>query len=466
MQVCHMTQHGKYVTMVTVLALLVVGGAFLMTSYWRGRGARGVRQVTGSVWVWRDPKGGDLLTPVVAAVEQIPERQFDPSQSPYIITKEEDRSETTYTHFNSSFNTHLLKSTYIARSAGSTKDKLIATYDPAGYVEGMLKTDFSLCEYSQCRMTRDVEAADAVIFMVARLTRILYKNKDGITKVKETPLPKFRRRPEQVWVMRTDEAPSRFSWFSSMDRPGLREMFNWTMTHKLDSDIINAYGYLVPRDVLPVKDYDQIFKGKTRSAAWFVSHCPVRSNRKGYITRMMNRTDVDVFGMCGDHKCGTAPKGSGIWQLRKKADKEECMPMLTQHYKYYLAFENSLCQEYVTEKFFKLFNDADVIPVVRGGSNYKLYFPPKSYIDASDFSTPEALADFLEDLGRDKGRYIQYLQAKDRYRSVKDFPEWQCKLCKKLHKNYEGAKITKANAYKWWTDNSCHDDVVDSTHFM
>ena len=66
MQVCHMTQNGKYVTMVTVLALLVVGGAFLMTSYWREVRARGVRQVTGSVWVWRDPEGGDLLTPVMA----------------------------------------------------------------------------------------------------------------------------------------------------------------------------------------------------------------------------------------------------------------------------------------------------------------------------------------------------------------------------------------------------------------
>ena len=34
-----------------------------------------------------------------------------------------------------------------------------------------------------------------------------------------------------------------------------------------------------------------------------------------------------------------------------------CMIELKQNYKFYLAFENSLCDEYITEKFWKALNE-------------------------------------------------------------------------------------------------------------
>lgn len=55
------------------------------------------------------------------------------------------------------------------------------------------------------------------------------------------------------------------------------------------------------------------------------------------------------------------------------------------HFRFYLAFENSFCKDYVSEKFFKLFGNVDVIPVVRGGFDYKRYLPSGIYVDASDF---------------------------------------------------------------------------------
>ena len=48
---------------------------------------------------------------------------------------------------------------------------------------------------------------------------------------------------------------------------------------------------------------------------------------------------VDIYGACGEMEC-----------VREEGDK--CWEMVEQKYKYYLAFENSLCGDYVTEKLF------------------------------------------------------------------------------------------------------------------
>ena len=46
-------------------------------------------------------------------------------------------------------------------------------------------------------------------------------------------------------------------------------------------------------------------------------------------------------------------------------------------YKFYFAFENSNCDDYITEKFFNSIRRADVVPVVMGASKeaYNLYGP-------------------------------------------------------------------------------------------
>ena len=55
--------------------------------------------------------------------------------------------------------------------------------------------------------------------------------------------------------------------------------------------------------------------------------------------------------------------------------------MLETNYRFYLSFENSLCKDYVTEKFFKPMK-YDVIPIVFNGADFKSYPPPHSAINA------------------------------------------------------------------------------------
>ena len=76
-------------------------------------------------------------------------------------------------------------------------------------------------------------------------------------------------------------------------------------------------------------------------------------------------------------------------------------------YKYYLAFENSVCLDYISEKVHKPF-ETKTIPIVLGGGQYERLFPPHSYIDAMDFDSPRELAEYLKYLDQNEDKYMEY----------------------------------------------------------
>ena len=71
--------------------------------------------------------------------------------------------------------------------------------------------------------------------------------------------------------------------------------------------------------------------------------------------------DVDIFGRCGK-PCPTHYKNNTYG----------CKEIISKEYKFYFSFENSVCTEYITEKFFETLK-FNIIPVVLGGGNYDLY---------------------------------------------------------------------------------------------
>ncbi|XP_059176639.1 alpha-(1,3)-fucosyltransferase C-like [Physella acuta] len=248
--------------------------------------------------------------------------------------------------------------------------------------------------------------------------------------------------------MKTIEAPCRARDFEALNFTRLRGQFNWTMTFRLDSDIPQLYGTLERLYAVPKKNYDQIYSSKTFQAAWFVSHCYAQSMRGMYVERMRSVLDVHIFGECGDgnHTC---QEGTN----RRHADSDVCLPMLSRSYFFYLAFENSICKDYVTEKFFKLFYDVDVIPVVRGGADYKSFFPPKTFVDAADFDTPEELAEYLRKLSQNKQLYLQMLEEKNKYRTVPEVP-WTCNLCRKMMQ--DSSVQWYPDIWSWYVQDQCH----------
>ena len=77
---------------------------------------------------------------------------------------------------------------------------------------------------------------------------------------------------------------------------------------------------------------------------------------------------VDVYGACGTLKCERSNESNFLvslaanWLISSLRSQDDyCKQMLNSSYKFYLALENSVCQDYVTEKFFKVLQ-YNVIP--------------------------------------------------------------------------------------------------------
>ena len=100
-----------------------------------------------------------------------------------------------------------------------------------------------------------------------------------------------------------------------------------------------------------------------------------------YVRALQKHIKVDIYGECGNLKC-------------PRSQENNCWTKVDQLYHFYLAFENSICVDYVTEKLFNTFL-LPIVPIVLGGANYEKYAPKHSYINVAHFASPGHLADYL-----------------------------------------------------------------------
>jgi alpha-1,3-fucosyltransferase len=104
--------------------------------------------------------------------------------------------------------------------------------------------------------------------------------------------------------------------------------------------------------------------------------------------------------------------------------------MAESKYKFYLSFEDAICKDYATEKFFALYGGLNMIPVVFGGANYSAIAPPHSYIDAAEFESPRALARYLKLLDSDDARFNEYFWWREFYsRKFRHHQGRRCAQC-------------------------------------
>ena len=302
------------------------------------------------------------------------------------------------------------------------------------------------------------------------------------------------RLPHQRFVYMTMESP--FSYNLGTIYPN--NFFNWTMTYRQDSDVPRPYGFFQPRSELatgqnrgnthyyypiqwtrqqePFVDYDidhfiqhvlpqkpQTFHQlaeRPKKVAWIVSRCESPSRREDYVAELSKYIPVDIMGGCGSIPCNqsfhvTNRLAFGQQTLNQHDSMDNCSLAVATEYKFYLAFENSFCDDYVTEKFFRRlqgYEESTPLVIVMGGANYSRIAPPHSYVNALDYDSPQALADYLHALDQNRSLYLSYFWWKDYYQvhsgTATDHASSMCRLCEMLHTSDNDSKTTEEGAIK------------------
>ncbi|KAF2880052.1 hypothetical protein ILUMI_26121 [Ignelater luminosus] len=282
---------------------------------------------------------------------------------------------------------------------------------------------FEDCEYKDCFTTNSrtfmpLEKFDALIF---HASYSVVQSQYGVPHI---------RSPDQIYVYMNLESPRWTEW----KLVSFKSFFNWTMTYRLDSDIISQYGYLYKKknNYFSMPSKEQL-KNKT-GAAWLVSHCDTDTKREILVRELQKFYKVDVYGSCGNLTCS-------------RKTSRQCYEMIERKYKFYLSFENSYCKDYVTEKLFNVLL-LNVVPIVYSAGINENVVPPKSIINIADFKNAGHLADYLKYLDDNVDEYVKYLEWKKDYSIRTERRIAACRLCEKLHQPLKRSVYEDISG--WW----------------
>ena len=256
-----------------------------------------------------------------------------------------------------------------------------------------------------------------------------------------------RRSSNDIWILWIDEANRDIQHLNIYQ-------FNWTISFRQDSEIsIGSYGILIPREKKMQFIYEDPeflrfitatdiqtddlsleyriyinYHSRQRHALWFISNC-VPQRRLKYYEQLHAYYPVKAFGKCAPKQC----------RRNEMCESEQSYLAM-----FYLAFESQTCMDYITEKFWRaLFYG--MIPIALGPmkqSYLDLGIPESAFIHVDQFSSPAALGEQLDRIGKDYRLYREYFQWLKQYEVFYDINELEpirmCELCIRLNRENDG----------------------------
>jgi hypothetical protein len=229
-----------------------------------------------------------------------------------------------------------------------------------------------------CEFTFDVERlpeAAAVVFHIPTLRGLRLPPK----------------RPGQLWIAWSLESDVNYPELAD---PAFMRQFEITMSYRRDATVWHPYFGPEIADALLAPPQP---KTETSPVVHFRSSPIDRCGRTEYAAALMRRIKVDSYGKILHNRDMPGPDTG--W---------DTMIPTTARYKFALVLENSIAEDYVSDKFYCALV-AGSVPIYRGAPNVAVFAPAEhAFIDAADFAGPAELAAYLNWLNEHEDAYQEY----------------------------------------------------------
>ncbi|XP_073945566.1 GDP-fucose protein O-fucosyltransferase 3-like [Choristoneura fumiferana] len=281
----------------------------------------------------------------------------------------------------------------------------------------------------------------------------------------DLPLP--RRPTEIIWGLYHEESPRNRE---ELSHERILKLFNYSSTLSRYSDIPFPLQYLESFEDITSRTYfvetpaKNSFLSEIAPVMYIQSDCETSTERDTYMKELMKYINVDSYGGCLNNK-----------QLESKFThdylnhlNDDSFLQFIARYKFVMAIENGVCDDYITEKFWRAIKVGSV-PIYFGSPSIRDWFPnKKSAIMLEDFPTPKILSEHLKKLMKNDTLYEKYLAHKieqtitnerliNEYRmrpnqldAMKTVEDFECLICKKLHQKRKGMLVER---------------TIDKTHY-
>ncbi|GAB6028511.1 hypothetical protein CHUAL_002662 [Chamberlinius hualienensis] len=312
--------------------------------------------------------------------------------------------------------------------------------------------DVITCDNRKCLITNSRNYLN--IYDSNRPVMLLFYGSD----FDENDIPLHESSRNQLWALLHEESPMNNYIFSHSE---FIQLFNYTSTFRRESDLplttlhLPNLEYLTARKPLPVISKNRL-RRELAPVVYVQSNCDVPSDRDSYVSQLSKYIPIDSYGACLHNK----DLPSNI-DTHEKFNDEEFLSLISK-YKFYLAYENALCDDYMTEKLFRSFH-VGVVPIYKGSSRVLDWIPtPKSVILIDDFSSAKELAEHLLKLDSNDTLYEESLIFKlpevgitnkylvqhlhNRKWGINFVESFQCYLCDQLTEIQNHQVIKTANS--------------------
>lgn len=222
------------------------------------------------------------------------------------------------------------------------------------------------------------------------------------------PIP---RKPDVTWGLLHDESPINVDLLMYEK---ILSLFNYSCTFSRHSDVPFPLLNMGPLDNITSLEYfvdttvKNVLLGSISPILYLQSHCDTSTERDEYVKELMKLIPVDSYGACLNNK--ELPNNLVSDYVNHLND--DSFLRFVARYKFVIAIENGVCDDYVTEKFWRAIRVGSV-PIYFGSPSIRDWFPNnKSAILLEDFPTPKLLSEHIKKLLQNDILYEEYLQHK------------------------------------------------------